>query len=111
MPGFLEFDRSETEDGVCSWDALASPPAQHRLRMLQDSARLLQALHTRFGPPGPLDEGHDWDFDLQVSDDQGRPCTWSWSPQGVRWSSLTDASGRLTLALGLCAQLQDPEPA
>jgi len=106
MTDYLVFDRSETEDGICSWDALASPNASHSLRLLDQTAALLQHLQQQLGPPGPLEEGHDWDLDLQVHD--ARQQTWPWD-----WSAWTPQAhghgqrpalpaGRLTLALSVC---------
>jgi hypothetical protein len=64
---YLEFDCSEDTEGVVCWDALAQPAASHTAALLREVTQLL-AWASRFGPqgPGPLDEGADWDFDLQV---------------------------------------------
>lgn len=64
---FLEFDCSEDTDGVVCWDALAHPAARHTTALLHEVTQLL-VWASRFSPqgPGPLDEGADWDFDLQV---------------------------------------------
>lgn len=64
---YLEFDCSEDTEGVVCWDALAQPAASHTTALLREVTQLL-AWACRFSPhsPGPLDEGADWDFDLQV---------------------------------------------
>jgi hypothetical protein len=64
---YLEFDCSEDTEGVVCWDALAQPAANHTAALLREVTQLL-AWASRFSPqgPGPLDEGADWDFDLQV---------------------------------------------
>jgi hypothetical protein len=64
---FLEFDCSEDPHGVVCWDALAQPAARHTLALLEEVAQLLVWAH-HFGSqvPGPLDDGADWDFDLQI---------------------------------------------
>ena len=64
---FLEFDRSEDTEGVVCWDALAQPAANHTAALLREVTQLL-GWASRFSTqgPGPLDEGADWDIDLQV---------------------------------------------
>jgi hypothetical protein len=63
---YLDFDFSEDADGVGSFDAMACVlPAQ--LPALQaEVVRVLAWAHDRFaGSHGPLDEGGDWDYELQ----------------------------------------------
>jgi hypothetical protein len=81
---FLEFDCSEDTEGVVCWDALAQPAARHTVALLHEVTQLL-AWASRFSPqgPGPLDEGADWDFDLQVQwhgpkSPHGTPCQAHW---------------------------------
>jgi hypothetical protein len=64
---YLEFDCSEDTEGVVCWDALAQPAASHTAALLREVTQLL-SWASRFSPqgPGPLDEGADWDFDLQI---------------------------------------------
>jgi hypothetical protein len=64
---YLEFDCSEDTEGVVCWDAMAQPSASHTCALLREVTQLL-AWASRFSPhgPGPLDEGADWDFDLQI---------------------------------------------
>jgi hypothetical protein len=64
---FLEFDCSEDSQGLVCWDALAQPAAHHIPALLEEVRQLLIWAH-HFGPqaPGPLEDGADWDFDLQI---------------------------------------------
>lgn len=64
---FLEFDCSEDSQGVVCWDALAQPAARHTPALLEEVTQLLVWAH-HFGSqaPGPLEDGADWDFDLQI---------------------------------------------
>ena len=90
---YLEFDCSEDTEGVVCWDALAQPAANHTAALLREVTQLL-AWASRFSPqgPGPLDEGHQWDMDLQIHDEEGRP---------VPLEGGTQPEGRITLALSL----------
>ena len=89
---FLDFDLSEDTDGLRTWDALASPGAAHTGTLLAEVHALTQHLTQQLGTPGPLDEGHVWDMDLQIHDDQGQPCLVQATPC---------PEGRITLALSL----------
>ena len=96
---YLEFDQSEDALGMVAWDALASPVPAHNAALLSEVSRLLDHLHAQHGPPGPLDEGHTWDCDLQVRQEDGAPLDWHWHAQHVHWPS--QAAARLTLSLCL----------
>jgi hypothetical protein len=64
---FLEFDGSEDSEGVVCWDALAQPAARHTPALLHEVTRLLAWAHGfAEQAPGPLEDGADWDFDLQI---------------------------------------------
>lgn len=64
---FLEFDGSEDSEGVVCWDALAQPAARHTPALLKEVTQLLEwAHHASPGKPGALEDGADWDFDLQI---------------------------------------------
>lgn len=104
MTDYLVFERGEADDGVCHWDALASPAAVHSQGLLAATSHLLQSLHRRFGEPGALDDGHAWDFDLQVHDEQDKERPWSWSGAGggLHWLAPPGPDTRLTLFLSVC---------
>lgn len=89
---FLEFDLSEDTDGLRTWDALASPGAAHTRALLAEVRALTEHLQQALGASGPIDEGHAWDMDLQIHDDQGQP---------LPLQTHTPPSGRITLALSL----------
>jgi hypothetical protein len=65
---FLDFDRSEDADGMVCWDALAQPDPAHNQALLLEVAQVLGWAH-RFDTqgPGPLENGANWDFDLQLT--------------------------------------------
>jgi hypothetical protein len=63
----LDFDCSEDAEGVVCWDALAQPAARHTHALLQEVSQVLGWAHGLGRPgPGPLEDGADWDFDVQV---------------------------------------------
>ena len=65
---FLEFDCSEDAEGVVCWDALAQPLPRYRQALLNEVASVLAWAHG-WSPQGPgaLEDGADFDFDLQAS--------------------------------------------
>ena len=100
---FLDFDQSEDAHGTKDWDALASPAPVHNAALLAEVACLLAGLCAQHGQPGPLDEGHAWDCDLQVHHEDGTPLAWHWHEHQVQWSSAAaPASARTRLTLSLC---------
>ncbi len=69
---FLDFELSEDGDGLCTWDALASPSPIHTRALLAEVQALLAHLQKQLGTAGPVDEGHDWDMDLQIHGEAGQ---------------------------------------
>lgn len=98
---FLDFDLSEDAHGTIGWDAMASPAPAHNAALLAEVAGLLERLHARHGPNGPLDEGHAWDCDLQVHSEDHSALAWGWQGCRVQWSLGPGLHERLTLSLGL----------
>ena len=64
----LDFDCSEDTEGVVCWDALAQPQPRHNHALLHEVSQVLAWAHgfDAHGP-GPLDDGANWDFDLQAT--------------------------------------------
>jgi hypothetical protein len=104
----LDFDCSEDADGVTCWDALAQPQAQHTPALLHEVAQVL-AWAGRFSPagPGPLEDGADWDFDLQVAtqgpDGRFHPAHAEFDPSlgAVTLSPALSAGQKIDLSLSL----------
>lgn len=63
---YLDFEFSDEDSGHGSFDAMASVPAQRLPPLLAEVAAVLRWAHAGFGPPAALDEGGEWDFDLQA---------------------------------------------
>jgi hypothetical protein len=63
----LTFDLSEAADGIATLEAMASTRAELHAAALAEAQHLLDwAWQHRPHGHGPVDEGHDWDHDLQV---------------------------------------------
>jgi len=63
---YLDFDYSEDADGVGTFDALAATtPAQHATVLTEVAAVLKWVQDTFKGQRAPLEEGGEWDYDLQ----------------------------------------------
>ena len=107
MLSYLIFDPNEDDQGNVNWDAMASVVAE-RVPALQ--AEVEQILHwacTGFaGSHGPLDEGGDWDVDLQAQDDDGQPLPLTWQPDDDNVRLTAANQGRTTLTLSLSGNAQ-----
>lgn len=63
---YLEFDYSEDADGVGTFDALAATAPAQNAAVLAEVATVLSWAHHAFeAQRAPLDEGGEWDYDLQ----------------------------------------------
>ena len=102
---FLDFDLSEDTDGLCSWDALASPAARHTPELLAEVRALLEALHQALGPAGPVADGHRWDLDLQIHDEQGHPVALESEVQALRITLALSLTGDDALSAELASRM------
>jgi VCBS repeat-containing protein len=63
---YLEFDYSEDAEGLGTFDALAATAPAHNAAVLAEVAVVLAWAHAAFKAlRAPLDEGGEWDYDLQ----------------------------------------------
>ena len=63
---YLDFDFSEDAQGHGSFDAMASAAPPQLPALQAEVLRVLDWAHREFaGIRGPLDEGGDWDYELQ----------------------------------------------
>jgi hypothetical protein len=100
---YLDFDFSGDAHGQGTFDAMASA-APGQLPALE--AEVLQVLAwaaRHFGPPAALDEGGEWDFDLQGVREVATPLAVRWQPGAARLELQPGAADppRVTLALTL----------
>jgi hypothetical protein len=68
---FLDFDHSEDPQGGGSFDAMASVGADQLAAVRAEIAQVLAWAQAAFpGMQAPLEEGGEWDFDLQEQQEQ-----------------------------------------
>ncbi len=92
---FLDFDYSEDEHGFGTFEAMASTHAAQATHVRQEISLVLNWAHSAFlGLRAPLDEGGEWDFDLQGQQE---------------WSALETLTFNETTGL-LSAQLEAAAP-
>lgn len=69
---FLHFELAEVADGVRVLEAMASTAAGAHAEVLAEAQQVLEWAHASFaGRHGPLDEGLDWQHELQVNVEPG----------------------------------------
>lgn len=65
-PSFLDFDASTAADGSGNFDAMANVATSQRQALLAEVAAVLDWADAQFsGLQAPLDEGGEWDYQLQ----------------------------------------------
>jgi len=70
---YLSFEATEAGDGVTALEAMASTGADRHAAVLAEVQQVLDWAWQAFAHShGPVDEGHDWDHDLQVVLEDGR---------------------------------------
>jgi hypothetical protein len=102
---FLEFDCSEDAEGVVCWDALAQPAVRHTQALLNEVTQVLSWAY-RSSPrnPGALEDGADWDFDLQIHMAMASvQAHWEASTQTLVLSPALTESDEITLSLSISA--------
>lgn len=88
---FLDFDYSEDAGGLGTFDAWASTAPAQVAAVQAEIAQVLDWAHATFpGARAPLDEGGEWDYDLQGQRE------WS-APEAVDYDAST---GRFTVQAG-----------
>ena len=97
---YLVFDRSEDEDGNANWDAMASVSASRVPELVAEVQAVLAWAEARF-KCAPLDEGGDWDLDLQAQDDEGQQLPLRWDASARQLQLSAAGAGRSTLNLSI----------
>jgi hypothetical protein len=69
---YLTFDISEGDDGVTALEAMASTSAAQHAAVLAEAQQALDWAWRHFPDThGPVDDGADWDHELQVRVEEG----------------------------------------
>ncbi len=78
---YLDFEYSDDTEGVGTWDAMASVSPNQVTAVQAEVARVLGwAYHAFPDGRGPVDEGGEWDFDLQAQVETLAPEKWQYDP-------------------------------
>ncbi|OYV00338.1 MAG: hypothetical protein CFE45_09515 [Burkholderiales bacterium PBB5] len=97
---YLIFDSTDAEDGSGSFDTMASATAAGWPALQAELAQVLAWAHATFAHgPGPLDEGCDWDLDLQATQETSHTRRLQFDAASGRLTETDDAAqaGRATL--------------
>lgn len=115
---YLDFDFSDDESGHGTFDAMASVGPDRVPPLLEEAAAVLRWAHAVFGPPAALEDGGEWDFDLQAADEADRPVTVGYDPaSGEVDLAAAGTAARVTVTLtlgghsGFCRALREAFPA
>ncbi len=69
---YLNFELSESGEGIGTFEAMASTEAARHASVMAEVQEVLDWARQRFAHAhGPLDDGHDWDHELQVTHEEG----------------------------------------
>ena len=101
---YLDFDLSEDAQGHGSFDAMASAAPAQLPALQAEVLRVLDWAHRDFGGVrGPLDEGGDWDCELQGVQETATTLDLQYDAQAGRLLLQPGATGapRVTLSLTL----------
>ena len=99
---YLDFDYSEDDEGTGTWDAMACVAAQRVPALATEIEQVLAWASKKFaGRQGPVEDGSDWDYDLQAQDDNGAPLTAAFDKATGQLRLEASATGRTTVNLSL----------
>ena len=101
---YLDFDFSEDAQGHGSFDAMASAAPAQLPALQAEVLRVLDWAQREFGGRrAPLDEGGDWDYELQGVQEVATPLDVAWDAAAARLRLAPGAAGppRVTLSLTL----------
>jgi hypothetical protein len=101
---YLDFDFSEDAEGHGSFDAMASASPAQLPALQAEVVRVLDWAHRGFpGARGPLDEGGEWDYELQGLQEVPAALDVRYDEQAQRVALRPGAAGapRVTLSLTL----------
>ena len=106
---YLDFDYSEDEQGHGSFDAMASTEPQHMAAVRAEIARVLDWAHATFPDMrAPLEEGGEWDYNLEGQQEWTTHETLSYDEVTGKFSSQLGPAGapRHTVTLSISGNPQ-----
>ena len=104
---YLDFDYSEDEEGTGTWDAMASVKAERVPALAAEIEAVLRWASQKFpGRQGAVEEGFDWDYDLQAQDDGGAALPAGFDTRTGSLRLAAAATGRTTVTLSLSGSAQ-----
>ena len=69
---YLIFDFSDGDDGIASFEAMASTRADEHPAVLAEAQQVLDWAHQHFpNRHGPVEDGHAWDHELLTQQEEG----------------------------------------
>lgn len=99
---YLDFETSEDADGHVTFDALATVGAAQWPALLAEVAALLRWAEQDFGGQrGPLDDGGDWDVELQGAQEAVTPLAFAEVDSEGRLSAEARGSTALRYSLSI----------
>jgi hypothetical protein len=98
---YLDFDDSGDADGHDSFDAMAAVGPDQLAQLEAEVVRVLDWAEREFGPASPLDEGGEWDYELQGVREFATPLQVRYVPAAARLDVHDEGQGttRVTLTL------------
>lgn len=106
---YLDFDYSEDEQGNGSFDAMASTAAVHVAAVRAEISQVLDWAHATFPQQrAPLDEGGEWDYNLEGQQEWSAHEAISYDEVTGKFSSQLGPAGapRHTVTLSLSGGVQ-----
>jgi len=110
---YLHFDFSGDDEGHGSFDAMAAAAPAQLPALQAELVGVLDWAEREFGPAAPLDEGGEWDYELQGVREASTPLRVLYAAGGLQLHDAGPAVPRVTLSLTLtgtarfCAALRD----
>ena len=100
---YLDFDHAETDAGQGTFDAMAAVPPSALPALEAELLRVFDWATQAFGPPLPLDEGGEWDVELQGVREVATTLEVQWTPgaAALAWRSAATGAPRTTVSVTL----------
>lgn len=100
---YLDFDFAEGHAGEGSFDAMAAVGPAQLAPLEAELLAVLDWASRHFGPPAPLEEGGEWDVELQGVRELATALQVQWTPgaRTLAWQEGATAPPRTTLSVTL----------